>query len=177
MAKLKDFFEGRRRKCELQVFNVLKNKAGERRIKLFVVMPLSGEPVTGTPDLFTEPYLLMQKENSSMNLSKIDVELDGAALDIFSTDTIASPAVKISGATLQDFRMMGDGCDDKRKVSLEFSIYMPYTMPLRDWGCDHIHAEFFVEVTPSQMEIPAEEPKAEEKPEGKKKNQQAELVQ
>jgi hypothetical protein len=42
-TKLKEFFEGRRRQCELQVINVLKNKAGERRIKMSVIMPLSGQ--------------------------------------------------------------------------------------------------------------------------------------
>jgi len=87
-TKLKEFFEGRRRQCELQVINVLKNKAGERRIKMSVIMPLSGQPVTGMPDIFTEPYMLMQKEKSTLNFSKIDVAVNEAAFNIFSTDTI-----------------------------------------------------------------------------------------
>jgi len=172
-TKLKEFFEGRRRQCELQVINVLKNKAGERRIKMSVIMPLSGQPVTGMPDIFTEPYMLMQKEKSTLNFSKIDVAVNEAAFNIFSTDTIKSAAVSTNGTLLQGFRMIGEGSDDKRTVSLEFIVYTGYTMALRDWGCDHIHSEFWAEVAPSQMELAEEAPAPAKK--GKKKAD--ELVQ
>ena len=173
-ARLKDFFEGKRRQCSLQDYRPLKTKAGERRLKLSVEMPLSNMPVDGMPDDFTEEYALMEREKSKVNLSKVAVELEGALYSIFSTDTIGRPSVTINGATLNSFRLIGDGVEDQRTVSLEFTVYLPWTDDLRDWCGIHLHEDFFAEVVPSQMELVEEEPV--EKPikaKGKKKDKQA----
>lgn len=152
-ARLKHFFEGKRRKCNLSDYRQLKSKAGERRMKLMVSMPLSNNPVMGIPEAFAEEYALMEREKSSVNLSKISVELEGALFTIFTTDTSSRPTVKTNGATLTAFRLIGNGVEDKRTVDLEFTVYLSWTESLRDWCGDHQHADFFAETVPSQMEL------------------------
>jgi len=157
LAKLSDFFEGRRREYHLEKWEVLEED-NVKRIKLSVSMPLSRKPVLGMPDPFSEPYIVAEKEQSSLNLGKIDVIVESAKFEIYSTDTIDSSTVACDGATLQGFRMVGEGVKDKRRVSLEFVVYLPGTIPLRDWCWDHTHATFFAETVPMQAALPVEEP-------------------
>lgn len=154
LAKLSSFFEGRRRECVLTSWEVLKNKAGEKRIKVMVSMPLSRKPVLGMPESFSEQYMLMEKEESKLSLSKIDVLIESAKFEIFSTDAIASSAVDCDAAMLQDFRMVAEGGKENRKVSLEFVSYLPGSVHLRDWCWDHIHATFYCEIVPQQGTLP-----------------------
>lgn len=168
--RLKDFFEGRRRQCELQDFHVLKNTAGEKRMKLSIIMPLSQMPMEGIPDAFVEQFILMEREKSALNFAKISVVLDGASFSVFSTDTTATSVLNVNAATLQDFRLIGEGSEEKRKVSLEFIAYLPATVKLKDWSFDHLHSDFFLEVVPAQTELNLEEAPPPRK--GKKKQEQ-----
>lgn len=161
-ARLIGFFNGKRRECELVDLHVHKNQSDVRWIRLAIQMPLSGRPAEGMPDAFAEQFLLMEKENSVFNLAKNEAEIDGAAVSIFPTDTMQDAIVETNGVTIQDFRLVGEGVADKRAVRLEFTAEMPYSVPLRDWVCDHLHAKFWIEVVSTQLEIPqvVEEKKA-----------------
>lgn len=175
--KIKDFFEGKRRKCSLRDFNVQRGKNGKHTIKLAVVMPLSNTLLGGIPDVFAELYALMGKEKSPHNFCKVAVVVESAQFSIFTTDVSKRHYVSIGAASLQDFTLVGEGLEEKRNVNLEFNVYLPGTEQLRDWSWDHLHSDFFVEVVPSQLELTeaAEEPKPET---GKKKNgKQLDLVQ
>jgi hypothetical protein len=168
--RLKDFFEGRRRQCELQDFHVLKNTAGEKRMKLSIRMPLSQMPMEGIPDAFVDQYILMEREKSALNFAKIFVILDGASFTIFSTDVSSASVLNVNAATLQDFRLIGEGSEEKRRVFLEFIAYLPATVKLKDWSFDHLHSDFFCEVVPAQTELNLEEQPPAKK--GKKKQQE-----
>ena len=175
-ARLKDFFEGKRRECNLQDYRPLKTKAGERRMKLVVSMPLSNRPLYGIPGEFAEDHALMERKNSKVKMSKVAVELEGALYSIFSTDTISNATVSLNGATLNSFKLVAEGVGDKRTVSLDFMVYLPWTDPLREWCGDHLHADFFCETIPYQMELveaePVEKPVKDKK---KKKDKQTEF--
>lgn len=151
-ARLIGFFNGKRRECELRDLHVHKNSSDVRWIRLSISMPLSGQPIAGMPDAFVEQFVLMEKQNSAFNLAKNEAEIDGATLSIFPTSAMAA-IVESNGVTVQDFRLVGDGVMDKRKVNLEFTAEVPYSLALRDWACDHLHSTFWIEVESSQMEI------------------------
>jgi hypothetical protein len=170
-ARLIGFFNGKRRECELVDLHVHKNQSGVRWIRLAIQMPLSGKSVAGMPEAFAEQFILMEKQSSIFNLAKNEAEIDGATIVIFPTDTMKAGVVD-AGATLQNFTLVAEGVADKRKVRLEFTAEVPYSVALRDWSCDHLHATFWMEVTSSQLEIPqvVEEKKA-------RKPKQQELVQ
>ena len=54
LARLKDFFEGKRRRCTLDDYHQLKSQGNENRMKLMISMPLSNQPVDGIPDEFRD---------------------------------------------------------------------------------------------------------------------------
>jgi len=160
LSKLKGFFDGKRRVCRLQDYRPLKTKGDERRVKLIVSMPLSNLPVDGMPQDLMDTYFLMNKEKNRTNFSKVAVILEGALFSIFATDVVDEPEVKIGSATLQDFKLVASGVDEKRTVSLDFVAYVPWSPKLRNWKDDNFHLDFFVEVVPQQMDLaePAEKP-------------------
>lgn len=169
-TKLQSFFDGNRRECTLRDFHVLKDRAGVKRIKLSVNMLLTDQPTHDIPEPFAEHYLLLCKEKSPIATSKIAVVMDGATVEIFSTDTVKRATAKITGGTLQDFKLVAEGINEGRTVALEFIAYLPATADLKDWSWEHLHADFFMEAAPSQMELPVEGPA--KKP---KKNKQTEF--
>jgi hypothetical protein len=183
-TKLKDFFEGKRRRCRLQNFQVLKDRKDILRAKLLVSMYLSNQPADGMNDKFAEPYLLMAGEKSTLNLARVAVGVDNATFHVFATDVSTRPSVKANAADLQNFRLIGEGVDEKRTVTLVFDAQLPVTDaeddPLVNWLMKHLHGDFFVESVPSQMTI--EEDKvngsdpADPKPNRKKKPEQANLL-
>jgi hypothetical protein len=167
LARLKHLFEGKRRQCTLADWRPLKDKANVRRIKMTVVSSLSNQPFEGMPEDFEEEVSVMLKQKSTANFKKISVEMEGAQFTVFPTDTASSAWWKSHAVTLTSFKLLGAGVEDRRTVDLEFTAYVPWTDVLRDWVGDHLHNDFFLEVIPSQMEIPAETPA--EKPAKKKK--------
>jgi hypothetical protein len=170
-TKLKDFFEGKRRRCRLQDFRVLKDRKDILRMRLSIQMPLSNEPATGMNEKFSEPYLLMAKQDSDFNSSKVNVGVANASFHIFSTDTVSRAAVKSGSADLQSFHLVGIGTGESREVFLQFDAELPVTDAeddaLTNWAMKHLHADFFVEAVPAQMEI-ASDPQ-DPPPNGKKK--------
>lgn len=172
-AKLKHFFDGRRRECRLLDFHVLKDRQDVKRIKLSVEMPLSTQPATGMPEDFAEQFMVMEKETSSCNRSKIEVMMEGATSEIFTTDAEKAASHTSIGATLQDFSMVGTGIKEKRKVTLNFTLNVSHTKALLGWADTHLHATFYLEALPSQMELASEEPP----PAKKKKAEQKQLIQ
>lgn len=155
-TKLKDFFEGKRRRARLQDFRVLKDRKDILRMRLSVEMPLSNEPADGMNEKFSEPFFLMEKEKSSLDYSRVNVGVDNAAFNIFVTDTSSRAAIK-SIADLQNFHLSATGVDDSREVFLEFDAELPVSDaeddPLTSWAMKHLHGDFFVEAIPAQMEI------------------------
>ena len=187
LARLKKFFDGKRRRCTLDDYHQLKSAGNENRMKLMISMPLSNQPVSGLPDEFTEEYALMEREESAANFKKIAVEVKAAKFTIFTTDTIKSHVVRTDGCTLNSFRLIGAGVEEKRTVSLDFVVYMPWGDPLHKWCADNLHGDFFCETVPSQMELveddEPEKPKAKKGKKGfdpeaiKKAAKQGELIQ
>jgi hypothetical protein len=169
LARLKDFFEGKRRRCTLDDYHQLKSQGNENRMKLMISMPLSNQPIDGLPDEFTEEFALMEREKSAANFKKIAVEVKAAKFTIFTTGTIKSHVVRTDGCTLNSFRLIGDGVEDKRKVSLDFVCYMPFSETLHKWCSDTLHGDFFSETVPSQMELKEEEQEDTAKPKKKGK--------
>lgn len=176
-AKIRDFFEGKRRQCTLTDYRQLKSKENVRRMKLMISMPLSHTTVHGMPAAFIEEYALMEKESSVANYKKIFAEMEGAKFSIFSTDTIKRCAVRSDGVMLSNFRLVGEGIGDKRTVHLEFTAEIPWSMELRDWCSETQHSDFFSETIPTQMTLEESEeaPEPERSPKRKKDSKQTEF--
>jgi hypothetical protein len=168
-ARLKHLFEGKRRQCTLADWRPLKDKANVRRMKLDIVSSLSNQPFESMPEEFEEEVAVMMKQKSIANFKKISVEMEGTLFTVFSTDIEKFPWWKSHAVTLNGFKLLGAGIDDRRSVDLQFNAYVPWSDDLRDWAGDHLHNDFFLEVVPSQMEIIAETPAEKPVKEKKKK--------
>lgn len=160
VSKLRSFFDGKRRECNLKDYHVLQDTQGRKRITLAVMMPLSNKPATGMPEEFAEQFMVMGREDSCSDFSKVSVTVQGATCDIFHTDVSNRAASKSIGAELQNFRMIGSGKKEKREIALHFTLTASHTDTLLDWADKHLHMKFWLEVVPSQMELKEEkEPK------------------
>lgn len=177
-TRLKDFFEGKRRKCRLQEAALLVSSEDDRRIKFSIIMPLSNEPYEGTPDVVSEQFAIMAKEKSTVNFAKIDIDFDEANVKIFTTDTVKRAFHSSIGASLQNFRTSASGVDEKRTVDLLFDLRIPGSEEIWTWIYRHKHAEFYLETVPQQRSLDDEE--EEDKPEapskGAKKPRQQTLM-
>jgi len=148
--KLEDLLGAQRRRVVHVKGELLKSKGNEKRMKLFVSMPLTNTNLADCPEPLLSQFEVMEKEDSANNRARIDIEFDSMSVRIFSTDTLVEPVVSVTGALLHKFAMIGEGTGEKRTVSAEFLIYVPATRPLYDWGWDAPHAEFFIECVKAQ---------------------------
>ena len=117
LARLKHFFEGKRRLSTLDDYHQLKGRSGENRMKLFVSIPLSNGSLDGIPVEIAEEHALMERINSAVTFKKIAVEMKSATFSIFPTDAHKRPIISLPGTTVNGFRLVAQGSDDKRKVN------------------------------------------------------------
>jgi hypothetical protein len=168
MPKLESFFEGRRRKAFLVAWTHLKTKAGESRIKLDLRLPLLTESQVGMNREISDAFLVMAKDDSTMERSSLNVLLEGMTLDIFTTsDPKASkhPLVSSTGVRMVKLAIVqAAGEDEKREVNLQMTAYVPASIQLRDIAWEHLHSAFGIEAVYSQteMDFEAEEESSEE---------------
>jgi hypothetical protein len=152
-TKLLNFFEGHRRKASLNAWTHLRTKAGESRIKLDLKLPLLNESVIGMNGAISEAFQVMAKDDSKIARTSLNVELEGMTLELFSTDSIKSPAVSCTGVKLLKLALIAAGEGEKRTIHLGITAYVPASMQLRDWAWDHLHNEFHLEAVYSQSEM------------------------
>jgi hypothetical protein len=152
---LKDFWQSHRREVRLEKSELLSTRAEEKRLKLHFTMPLSNIPPTHMPEDFIGPFGLMEKETSPINETRIDVILKGMTVDLFPLMKSKTPdrIITQSGATLQGFKLVGEGEGDKRKVNLVFLAYLPHSSSLYE-ACDiYHHKTVYLEAAYSQSEM------------------------
>ena len=178
LARLKHFFEGKRRLSTLDDYHQLKGRSGENRMKLFVSIPLSNGSLDGIPVEIAEEHALMERINSAVTFKKIAVEMKSATFSIFPTDAHKRPIISLPGTTVNGFRLVAQGSDDKRKVNLCVVAYLPWTDELHKWCAEHLHADWFVEIIASQMELEeTDAPVVAKRGKGKSKTDQPALIQ
>lgn len=152
--KQTNFFPNNRREITLQDYRTLMSRGEEKRMKLFVRMPLTNKPAVGIPKWVSAPYLEMAKEDSLTGRCNLtDVFLEGMTLTVYSTDKIKRATLTATGCMLIGFHLDAQGESEKREVFLCFTVYCPANIQLRDWAWDHLHKTFFADFEYSQTEM------------------------
>jgi hypothetical protein len=165
-TKLQQLFEGHRRKASLVAWTHLRTKAGESRVKLDLKLPLLNEAVLGMNDAIAEAYTVMAKDDSKIDRTSLNVEMEGMTLEAFTTD-VSKPAVIVStGVKFQKLALVSAGEGEKRTLDLLMVAYVPASIQLRDWAWENLHATFFLEsvYSQSEMDFTSEEEPAEDDP-------------
>ena len=153
VTKLLNLFEGHRRRASLIAWAHLKTKAGESRVKLDLRIPLLNESVIGINDAIAEAFTVMAKNESKIDRTSLNVELDGMTLEAFSTAEVKHVSVSSTGVKMVKLALVAAGEGEKRSVDLLLTAYAPASIQLRDWAWDHMHAEFHIEAVYSQSEL------------------------
>lgn len=134
------FFPGNRRKVELEDWQPLLNAQDEKRVRLDILMPLTGEPVIGMPEWLSPAYQTMTRKGSvekdipitteieactfegfSTEGSKRNIEIDKGGLDL-TKEEMGHRNVLIPGATLRNFKLVRVTRNEQGIVALKFSI-------------------------------------------------------
>ena len=156
VVKLTDFFSGYRRKSYLVRYEHLKDRKEYGEFKLELRFPLLNEPVLGMNGIMSEAYGLMQKDDSQLGRTNLEVKLDGMTTEFFSTgDTEQSkiPTLSRTGVRLTKLALVPNREGEKREVNLELCMYISASEQLRDWAYLMIHKEFHLECVYSQSEM------------------------
>ena len=152
-TKLQNLFEGHRRKAFLVAWSHLRTKAGESRIKLDLKLPLLNESVQGINDAIAEAFGVMAKNESKIDRTTLNVEMEGMTLEAFSTAEHRIPAVSSTGVKILKLALVAAGEGEKRTLDLVMVAYVPASVQLRDWAWEHLHKEFHLEAVYSQTEM------------------------
>lgn len=152
-SKLKSFFEGRRRKASLNAWSHLRTKVGESRIKLDLCLPLLNESIVGMNEAISEAFSVMAKDESKIERTSLNVEMEGFTMEMFSTPDVKSPEVSSTGVKIMKLALVAGGEAEKRTLDLTMTVYIPASIQMRDWAWDHLHKDFHLEAIYSQSEM------------------------
>lgn len=152
-TKLINLFEGHRRRAHLEQWTHLITKAGEDRIKLDLRLPLLNEPLIGMNGAISEAFTVMAKDESKIDRTSLNVELDGMTLEVFSTAEVTHVDVSSTTVKMVKLALVAAGEGEKRTVDLLMAAYVPGSIQLRDWAWLHNHKEFHLEAVYSQSEL------------------------
>jgi hypothetical protein len=153
VTTLFNLFEGHRRRARLEQWTHLITKAGESRIKLDLRLPLLNESVIGMNEAIGEAFTVMAKNDSKIDRTSLNVEMEGMTLEAFSTSEVKHVSVSSTGVKMVKLALVAAGEGEKRTVDLLLTAYVPASIQLRDWAWDHNHKEFHLEAIYSQSEL------------------------
>lgn len=170
--KQKDFFPSSRRELTLVKYELLASAGGEKRSKLTVEMPdLANHDIKGMPDWINNPFQEMLKANSATSRVALEAFCEGMTMEIYPTDHHKRRIQMSTGTMLTSFALVATGEGEKRKIALQFVIYIPANIELHKWAWDPIHMTFYATFEYSQTEMDFEAAETEE--EGEQEEQQA----
>ncbi len=159
------FFPGNRRKVKLEDWDPLMNAQSEKRIRLDLLMPLTGESVIGIPDWISPVWEQMEVEGSKTKDSDFEVEIEGTTFEGFSTEgskrpieteahgldltreELGSRHVSVPGSTLRNFKLMRVTQDKQSLVCLKFSLTAKADAGLVLWAYKYHDATFWAAFT------------------------------
>ncbi len=172
------FFPGNRRKVELVDWDPLLDAQDNKRVRLDILMPLTNQPVLGAPEFVFEGYEKMSNKGSAIDEIDIGAVLEGMTLEAFSTDQIKQAIeidtlglnlvnipeqlgrthVKITAATLRNFKLVRVTRDKQSIIALKFSVTVKSDAGLVLWAHTYHGGTFWGMFTQAQPEVPKEPP-------------------
>lgn len=166
-----DFFDGSRPKLELDNWQPLLSENSEKRVRLDLLMPLTGLTSGSIPYWVRPSYERMDVEDSPVKDVDLNVELEGFTLECFSTDSSQHPIeteshgievskkelgrrhVLLPGSTLRNFKIVRVTRDKQSLVCLKFSITTKSDGALVLWAHKYHGSSFFGQFTKSDTEL------------------------
>jgi hypothetical protein len=156
------WFPGVRKELIIESLSLLQSKAGETRIKLGLVMPLSDGKLVGMPEWVGASYDVIGKEGSLLTADKWGHDLKEMTLTIFSTEDSQKAAQIAMCPLLNSFCLRRDPQDGDAEelsdVNLHFFAYVNATTTLWSWFYVHFHKSIFTKFETTQADLPLAQP-------------------
>lgn len=162
----KKFFPEARRAVSIMDFHVLKSSGKELRAKITVRMKIGGGiPMQGVPEWVLEGYQAVVKDKAVHRKILCELEIDGVAVDTFTTPDSKRRTQFWPGCDLKQFSIERIGKDENAGVYLNFVVYTKYVIsvePDKDmviWLVKHMHEDscFAFDATQASFLYPGEE--------------------
>ena len=156
--------KGNERQIILKTATLLVNKAGEKRIKMKVAMPLTGRKMAGTPEWITNAMTFVAQ---SHDIVTPQVEFSGFDIHFSDDNLFDKDGAKAPKCQLKGFVVLESGNQETPDVDLQFVIYAGYSSALWRWcgtmGGQEFWASFVQTVEPAEdLELTGEDEEEEE---------------
>jgi hypothetical protein len=156
------FFPQTRKEIIIETLALLQTRAGENRIKLGLMMPLSDGKLVGMPSWIGDSLDIIGREDSLESAVKFDVNLKEMTLTIFGTEDSQKPAQLAVAPLLNAFQLRRDPQEDEDEelsdVNLHFVAYIGATTVLWSWFYTHFRKSIFTKFETTQADLPLEQP-------------------
>ena len=174
---MQDFFPNLRRRVELEDWAPLMNEQGEKRIRLDLLMPLTGEAIVGMPHFVAPAWEKMEAQDSAIKDVPFVTEIEGVTVEAFATDSSAPMELEwgvgldeaqeqekekrrkllLTSSTLRNFKLVRVTREKQKIVGLRFSILTKNDTYLVLWAYKYHGSTFWCQFTETQPEIKAPE--------------------
>lgn len=158
----KTFWPGSRKELIVEAVSLLQNRAGEQRIKIGLMMPLSDGKLVGMPSWVGDGFDHIGKEDTLETSIKFALDLKEMSMYIHTTEDTEKPAQTVFNVMLSAFTLRRDPQDEGEEeladVCLHFVAYVPDNTQLWAWIRTHFRKSIFVRFETTQQELPLSQP-------------------
>lgn len=159
----KTFFPETRKEIITQAVTLLETKAGEKRMKLLMVMPLEDDKLVGMPTWIGDSYDVICKDGSLLSADKWSHAIKDMTLNTFATDDGERVKHLISAPLLNNFTLQrgkrGEEDDSMPEIYLQFVAYVVASQPLWTWFYEKRGQSIYIRFETTQKELPLAEDK------------------
>lgn len=159
----KTFFPGTRKELITQSVQLLETRAGEKRLKLSLIMPLVDDKLVGMPSWIGDSFDVICKEGSLLTEDKWGHKIKDMVSTIFNTDDADRSKFVVNtpllvGFSLQRKKAGGDE-DNLPDIYLHFYGYLVASQQLWNWFYEKRGNSMWVNFETTQKELPLGENK------------------
>jgi hypothetical protein len=158
------FFPGYRRETIIDGATILCNAAGEKRLKLSMRMPLSGDQLVGMPTWVGEPFADIAKPEHKVKAVISDQQLDPMLLHIFALQQSEKEIMLFDSVRMNSFKIERESNEENPPLVLSFAAYLPRTGKFLKFADDYFEGSIFIRFEAAQQSLlddnPNEKPTA-----------------
>jgi hypothetical protein len=160
MRSVDTFFRGHRRETFINGAAILCNAAGEKRLKLSMKLPLTGDQLVAMPQWVSEPFSDISKPEYAVKNISSTMELDPMILRVFAMPQADTAAITFDGVRLCSFKIErdGEGETEHPDIILTFTAYLPRTGKFLKFADDNFNSSLFIQFEAAQASLLDENP-------------------
>jgi hypothetical protein len=163
--RAKMFFPQTRKELHVQDISLLETAAGEKRIRLELIMPFGDEKLVGMPSYIGDEYDHLAKEESVARYSTLNLKFEAMSFFVYTTEDHDKVAQTLYNVHMASFTMnrekQKEGSDVLSDVYMKFVALVPSNPKLWGWLYPYHRNSIFVRFESTQAEI---EPEQEAEP-------------